>query len=249
MSSHNSQVRPRPARAAQCPATSKTPAASAISATTVIATRRARTGLTRVARSVRADPVSARSYQGSTAGPVGQAWSAWSRNVGPRRAPEPSPSWRRHRPRTDDGSRGRGCVWPCASRPGHGSAPIALPDRLGEPRLRHTCSSGSRRSRQPLRQSGGRWRAAPAIRRPGGRARRGSRPWTDGMGAPCRRGAGRRTEPRRPPASGSHGVVPRRPSRAGRRRRRERRCRGRRRVPQVRSPGGCCARCPRGGSR
>jgi len=51
MSSHNSQVQPRPARAAQCPAMSKTPAASAISATTVMAIRKMRTGPTRIARS------------------------------------------------------------------------------------------------------------------------------------------------------------------------------------------------------
>jgi len=51
-SSHSAQTRRRPARAAQCAATSNTPARSAISATTVMVTRNARTGRTRAARSV-----------------------------------------------------------------------------------------------------------------------------------------------------------------------------------------------------
>ncbi len=114
-SSHNSQVRPRPARAAQCPVTSKTPAASAISATTVIATRKIRTGPTRVPRSARADSVTGRSCRGSTVVRGGRAWPVWSRNAGPPRAPEPSASGRQRRTRTGVGPRGRGCAWPCAS--------------------------------------------------------------------------------------------------------------------------------------
>src|SRR6478609_9346221 len=56
-SSHSAQVRCRPAREAQWPATSNTPAASAISATTVIATRKTSTGPTRVARSTSSAPL------------------------------------------------------------------------------------------------------------------------------------------------------------------------------------------------
>jgi hypothetical protein len=70
----------------------ETPAASAISATTVIATRKIRTGPTRVARSSRVVPdvpVTEFSCRGSTAGPGGQAWSASSRNAGPPPAREP----------------------------------------------------------------------------------------------------------------------------------------------------------------
>ena len=56
-SSHRTMVLWRPAFAAQWPATSKTPAASAISATTVMATKKTRTGPTRVRRLARSGAV------------------------------------------------------------------------------------------------------------------------------------------------------------------------------------------------
>ena len=93
------------------------------------------------------------------------------------------------------------------------------------------------------------WREARAILLPGDRARRGSRPWTGGTGGSCRRGAARRTGLRPRRASGWRGAGRLSPTRPGRERRTEPRCRDPRHVRPEPTPGEGCERCPSGGWR
>ena len=162
-SSHSTGVRCRPARDAQWPATSNTPAASAISATTVIATKKMRTGSTRsrtspssatftaVAGSRRA--VASRT-QGRPALPGGSTSTSndSSSTVGQVAAP----AGRRVPPGTARAPPGPACAWPCGWRPGPGPAPSGRRGRPWASTPRHTCSSGSRPRRHVRRPRGGR---------------------------------------------------------------------------------------------
>ena len=163
-SSHSTGVRCRPAREAQWPATSNTPAASAISATTVMATKKTRTGRTRA----RTSPSSA-TFTAAATGVTGVPWRRGP-TAGPalrpaarrtrrrrRRAPRPAGGTRRTSRPTRHSSRATrpaGVLGHVGGARARGPAPSGRRGRPGESTPRHTCWSGSRPRRHGPARSG-----------------------------------------------------------------------------------------------